>query len=54
MASVYLDGGGRLLVQMTDYEPGSVKIGDRVEMVFRKMHDAGGYHNYYWKARPLQ
>ncbi len=54
MASVDLDGGGRLLVQMTDYEYESVKIGDRVELVFRKMHEAGGYHNYYWKARPLQ
>ncbi len=53
MASIDLDGGGRLLVQMTDYEYESVKIGDRVELVFRRMHEAGGYHNYYWKARPL-
>ena len=54
MVSIDLDGGGRLLVQMTDYEYEPVKIGDRVELVFRKMHEAGGYHNYYWKARPLQ
>jgi 3-hydroxy-3-methylglutaryl CoA synthase len=54
MVSVDLDGGGRLLTQMTDYEPEDVKVGGKVELVFRKMHEAGGYHNYYWKARPLQ
>lgn len=54
MVSVDLDGGGRLLTQMTDCEPEDVKVGARVELVFRKMHEAGGYHNYYWKARPLQ
>jgi len=53
MVSIDLDGGGRLLTQMTDYEPDSVKIRDRVELVFRRMHEAGAYHNYYWKARPL-
>lgn len=54
MVSIDLDGGGRLLTQMTDYEHDTVKIGNRVELVFRRMHEAGGYHNYYWKARPLQ
>jgi 3-hydroxy-3-methylglutaryl CoA synthase len=54
MVSVDLDGGGRLLTQMTECEPEDVKIGGKVELVFRKMHEAGGYHNYYWKARPLQ
>jgi hydroxymethylglutaryl-CoA synthase len=54
MVSVDLDGGGRLLTQMTDYEPDAVRIGNRVELVFRRMHEAGRYHNYYWKARPLQ
>jgi len=38
---------------MTDVDPAEVKIGDRVEMVFRKLHQGGGYNNYFWKFRPL-
>jgi len=53
MVSVDLDGGGRLYAQMTDVDPAEVKIGDRVEMVFRKLHQGGGYNNYFWKFRPL-
>jgi len=45
-------GGGRLLGEMTDCEPEKVAIGDEVEMTFRRMHSAGGVHNYFWKARP--
>jgi len=25
-----------------------------VEMTFRKLYQAGGVHNYYWKARPIR
>jgi len=52
MAVVDLDGGGRILLQMTDCDWREVKIGMEVELVFRKMHEAGGFHNYYWKAIP--
>lgn len=45
-------GGGRFLCEMTDCEPDKVAIGDEVEMTFRRMHSAGGVHNYFWKARP--
>jgi uncharacterized OB-fold protein len=45
-------GGGRFLCEMTDCEPEKVAIGDEVEMTFRRMHSAGGVHNYFWKARP--
>ncbi len=38
---------------MTDVDPAEVKIGDRVEMTFRKLYTAEGIHNYFWKARPL-
>jgi uncharacterized OB-fold protein len=37
---------------MTDCEPEKVAIDDEVEMTFRRMHSAGGVHNYFWKARP--
>ena len=29
-----------------------VKIGDRVELTFRRLYTANGIHNYFWKARP--
>ena len=45
-------GGGRLLCEMTDCDPAAVSIGMEVEMSFRRLYEAGGIHNYYWKARP--
>jgi len=54
---VDLDGGGRVFLNMVEIDPqlsGSrpEKVDIPVELTFRKMHDAGGFHNYYWKARP--
>ena len=51
-AVVDLDGGGRLYVQLTDCEPERVAIDMPLELTFRKIHDGGGFHNYFWKARP--
>lgn len=48
------DGGGRFQCELTDVDPAAVKIGDRVEMTFRRLLTAGGVHNYFWKARPLR
>ncbi|MGB5755678.1 MAG: OB-fold domain-containing protein [Acidimicrobiales bacterium] len=47
------DGGGRFQCQLTDADPDTVKIGDRVSMTFRRLLTANGVHNYFWKARPL-
>jgi len=44
------DGGGRLRCQLADAGPGSVAVGDRVEMTFRRMTTARGIHNYFWKG----
>ncbi len=52
-AVVDFDGGGRLPVELTDVDAGSVRVGDRVEMTFRRLSSADGIHNYFWKARPL-
>jgi hydroxymethylglutaryl-CoA synthase len=52
-AVVDFDGGGRLPVELTDVDAGSVRVGDRVEMTFRRLSGADGIHNYFWKARPL-
>jgi hydroxymethylglutaryl-CoA synthase len=52
-AVVDFDGGGRLPVELTDVEASSVRVGNRVEMTFRRLSSADGIHNYFWKARPL-
>ena len=51
-AVVDLDGGGRLYLQLTDCEPERVEIDMPLELTFRRLHDGGGFHNYFWKARP--
>jgi uncharacterized OB-fold protein len=50
---VDFDGGGRFRFQLTDCDPASVQIGDRVEPTFRKVLTASGIHNYFWKVRPI-
>jgi uncharacterized OB-fold protein len=52
-AVIDFDGGGRYRGEMTDVDPGTVSIGTRVEMTFRRLYTAEGVHNYFWKARPL-
>jgi len=46
--------GARLYLQMTDASPKEVRLDLAVELVFRKMHDAGGTPNYYWKCTPVR
>ena len=53
-AVIDFEGGGRFQCELTDVDPVAVKIGDRVEMTFRRLLTAGGVHNYFWKARPLR
>ena len=48
------DGGGRFHCELTDVDPATVKIGDRVEMSFRRLFTADGVHNYFWKAKPIR
>ncbi len=50
MAVVDLDGGGRFYGQVV---PGStVEIGERVELVLRRIHSGGGLPHYFWKVSP--
>jgi hydroxymethylglutaryl-CoA synthase len=53
-AVVNFDGGGRFQCELTDVDPDAVRIGERVEMTFRRVYTARGVHNYFWKARPLR
>ncbi len=52
MAVIDLDGGGRLYLQVTDFAVAEVGIGLPVTLTFRRLHEGGGNHNYFWKARP--
>ena len=54
MAVVKLDGGPMLTTQIVDVEPEDVKIGMRVEKVFRKIQEdgEGGLIYYGFKFRP--
>ncbi len=53
-AVIDFDGGGRTPLEVTDVDAGTVEIGDRVEMTFRRLSTADGIHNYFWKARPVR
>ncbi len=53
-AVVDWDGGGRLPVEMTDVDASTLKMGDRVEMTFRRLFTSDEIHNYFWKARPVR
>ena len=54
VAVIDFEGGGRFQCEMADVDPAAVKIGDRVELTFRRLYTAGGIHNYFWKARPIR
>lgn len=49
---VDFDCGGRLACELTDVDPKEVKIGNELEMTFRRFYTGQGVHNYFWKARP--
>ena len=51
---VDFDSGGRLACELTDVNPAEVKIGNRLEMTFRRFYTGQGVHNYFWKARPVR
>jgi 3-hydroxy-3-methylglutaryl CoA synthase len=46
--------GARLYIQMTDASPKEVKLKLPVELTFRRIHEAGGTPNYYWKCTPAR
>jgi uncharacterized OB-fold protein len=56
LAIIELDEGPRLTAQVTDCDPNQIKIGDRVEMVFRRIGQDGedGAIYYGYKARLLK
>ncbi|WP_260287180.1 OB-fold domain-containing protein [Peribacillus aracenensis] len=53
-AIVDFDNGGRILCEVTDCSPEEIEIGMNVEMTFRRLFEAKGISNYFWKARPIR
>jgi hydroxymethylglutaryl-CoA synthase len=51
---INFEGGGRGCFQMTDRDPGQVKIEMEVEMTFRKLHTSHEMSNYFWKCMPVR
>jgi len=49
-----MEGGLRFYGLMTDCDPDSIDLGTRVELTFRRFHEGAGFHNYFWKLRPVR
>ena len=54
LAAVSLEGGGRFFSQMTDRDAKNITVGMPMELTFRRIHDALGVHNYFWKCKPAR
>ncbi|HLG18160.1 MAG TPA: 3-oxoacyl-[acyl-carrier-protein] synthase III C-terminal domain-containing protein [Blastocatellia bacterium] len=54
MTVVDFEGGGRAYLMMTDRNPADVRIEQEVELTFRRLYEAEGFTNYYWKCRPVR
>jgi len=54
--NVEIEGGGNILMEFTDCEPGTLAIGMPVEMRFRiKDVDARrSFTRYFWKPTPVE
>ncbi len=46
--------GARIYCLMTDFDAKQVKVDMPVEMTFRRLREARGFYNYFWKCRPVR
>ncbi|HCX89188.1 MAG: 3-hydroxy-3-methylglutaryl CoA synthase [Deltaproteobacteria bacterium CG12_big_fil_rev_8_21_14_0_65_43_10] len=49
-----LEEGVRVFCTMSDRDPDTVKVDMPVEMTFKKISEAEGFFNYFWKCRPVR
>jgi len=49
-----LENGLRFYGIMTDCDPDSVELDTPVELSFRRIYEGAGFHNYFWKLRPVR
>ena len=52
--NVAFEEGGNVFMDMTDFDAGSISVGQQVKMVFRikDFDDKRGFRRYFWKAAP--
>ena len=48
------EGNIRFYGLMTDFEASETKVGMKVEPTFRRLYEGAGFHNYFWKLRPIK
>lgn len=46
--------GTRMYLNLTDVDKDEVAIDMELEFTLRRIHELAGFHNYFWKARPLR
>jgi len=51
---VDLEGNLRFYGQMTDRDPDKIELDMPLDLTFRKIGEAEGYYNYFWKCRPVR
>ena len=53
--NVEFEGGANIMVEFADFEPGSLKVGDKTRMVFRikDFDDKRKFRRYFWKPSPI-
>jgi hydroxymethylglutaryl-CoA synthase len=51
---VEFEGGGRMMAEFTDVDPGAIEVGAPMRMMFRvkARNDQTGFIQYFWKAAP--
>jgi 3-hydroxy-3-methylglutaryl CoA synthase len=54
LAAVDFEGGGRVMMDVTDRNPADIQVGMPLEMTFRKFRQTEGIRVYWWKSRPLR
>lgn len=52
MGVIELEDGVRFYCQIADFNPEALKVGMSVELAYRRIHEGGGFINYFWKAVP--
>jgi uncharacterized OB-fold protein len=51
---VEMANGARFYGTMTDCDPATVTMDMPVELTFRRIYEGAGFHNYFWKCRPVR
>ncbi len=54
LAAVDFEGGGRIMMDVTDRDPSDIQVGMPLEMTFRKFRRTEGVDVYWWKSRPVR